>query len=99
MARKEDKSHAADARPSPEGGGGVSTGVAIIGFILCFLAGGAVMWGVDSNRMKTAGICGSDVHFYEGVHPYKMYPRIHGHELAGVVEAVWDDAALFQVGP
>ena len=37
-------------------------------------------------KIKAAGICGSDVHFYEGVHPYKMYPRIHGHELAGVVE-------------
>jgi protein-disulfide isomerase len=54
---KEHKSHAASAddRPPPEGGG-MSTGVAIIGFILCFLAGGAVMWGYDSHRMKTAGI-------------------------------------------
>ena len=52
---KNDKSHAADLRPPPEGGG-MSTGVAIIGFILCFLAGAAVMWGYDSHRMKTAGI-------------------------------------------
>jgi protein-disulfide isomerase len=55
MAKDKDhKSHAGDVRPPPEGG--MSTGVAIIGFLLCFLAGGAVMWGYDSHRMKTAGI-------------------------------------------
>jgi len=53
--KKEHKSHAADVRPPPPDAGGMSTGVAIIGFILCFLAGGAVMWGYDSHRIKTAG--------------------------------------------
>jgi len=52
---KEHKSHAADVRPPPDSGG-MSTGVAIIGFILCFLAGGAVMWGYDSPRLKSGGI-------------------------------------------
>jgi protein-disulfide isomerase len=51
---KSDKSHAAELRPPPESGG-MSTGVAIIGFFLCFLAGAAVMWGYDSHRLKTAG--------------------------------------------
>jgi protein-disulfide isomerase len=55
MAKDKDKSHASDVRPPPADGGGMSTGVAIIGFILCFLAGSAVMWGYDSHRMKTAG--------------------------------------------
>ncbi|MGH7327481.1 MAG: DsbA family protein, partial [Polyangiaceae bacterium] len=36
---------------------GMSTGVAIVGFILCFLAGGALMWGYDARRMKE-GISG-----------------------------------------
>ncbi len=54
MAKDKDKGHVADVRPPHDGG--MSTGVAIIGFILCFLAGGAVMWGYDSHRMKTAGI-------------------------------------------
>ncbi len=58
MAKEKDKAHspAADVhhRPPPDGGG-MSTGVAIIGFILCFLAGAAVMWGYDSHRLKTAG--------------------------------------------
>ena len=37
-------------------------------------------------KVKAAGICGGDIHFYNGTHPYCNYPRIHGHELAGVVE-------------
>jgi protein-disulfide isomerase len=54
---KEHKSHAADVRPAPlNDSGGMSTGVAIIGFLLCFLAGGAVMWGYDSHRLKQGGI-------------------------------------------
>ena len=59
MAKDKDhKGHSADLRTpaiSDRDGGGMSTGVAIIGFILCFLAGGAVMWGYDSHRLKTAG--------------------------------------------
>ena len=57
MANK-DKGHAADVRPhaAPMESGGMSTGVAIIGVILCFLAGGAVMWGYDSHRLKQGGI-------------------------------------------
>jgi protein-disulfide isomerase len=31
-------------------GGGVNTGVAVIGFLLCFLAGVALMWGYDQRR-------------------------------------------------
>ena len=37
-------------------------------------------------KVKATGICGSDVHFFEGVHPYNNYPRIHGHEISGIVE-------------
>src|SRR5687768_75365 len=56
MAKEKAQSQAADVhtRPPPDSGG-MSTGVAIIGFILCFLAGAAVMWGYDSHRLKTAG--------------------------------------------
>jgi len=53
---KDNKGHAVEVRPLPEAGGGMSTGVAIIGFILCFLAGGAVMWGYDSSRLKNGGM-------------------------------------------
>ncbi|MGH7295343.1 MAG: DsbA family protein, partial [Polyangiaceae bacterium] len=37
-------------------GGGVNTGVAIIGFFLCFLAGVAVMWGYDQHRLRKGEI-------------------------------------------
>ena len=33
-------------------GANVNTGVAIVGFLLCFLAGVALMWGYDQHRLK-----------------------------------------------
>jgi protein-disulfide isomerase len=37
-------------------GGGVNTGVAVVGFLLCFLAGVAVMWGYDQHRLRMGEI-------------------------------------------
>jgi 2-desacetyl-2-hydroxyethyl bacteriochlorophyllide A dehydrogenase len=34
-------------------------------------------------KIKRIGICGTDLHAYEGTQPYFDYPRILGHELAG----------------
>lgn len=42
-------------------------------------------------RIKTAGICGSDVGAYRGSNPLVSYPRIIGHELAGVIEDIPSD--------
>jgi len=42
--------------PASDAGGGVNTGVAIIGFFLCFLAGVAVMWGYDQHRLRAGDI-------------------------------------------
>ena len=39
-------------------------------------------------RVKRAGICGSDMHILEGSNPFARYPRIIGHEMAGVVAEV-----------
>jgi 2-desacetyl-2-hydroxyethyl bacteriochlorophyllide A dehydrogenase len=33
-------------------------------------------------KVKNIGICGTDLHAYEGTQPYFNYPRILGHELA-----------------
>ena len=39
-------------------------------------------------RPRRMGICGTDFHIYEGKHPFLVYPRIMGHELAvEIVEA------------
>ncbi len=34
-------------------------------------------------RIKRIGICGTDLHAFEGTQPYFEYPRILGHELSG----------------
>lgn len=48
-------------------------------------------------KIKRIGICGTDLHAFEGTQPFFEYPRILGHELAGeLVE--FDDAPGFKVG-
>lgn len=39
-------------------------------------------------RIKTAGICGSDIGAFRGTNNLVSYPRIIGHELAGVIEQI-----------
>lgn len=39
-------------------------------------------------RVAFAGICGSDMHIIHGENAFVRFPRITGHEFAGVVEAV-----------
>jgi len=46
------KSAATPAEP----GGGMNTGVAVIGFVLCFLAGVSLMWGYDQRRLHRGEI-------------------------------------------
>src|SRR5215469_10744804 len=46
----------APASASEAGGSGVNTGVAIIGFLFCFLAGVALMWGYDQHRLRAGEI-------------------------------------------
>ena len=36
-------------------------------------------------KIKRIGICGTDLHAYQGTQPYFNYPRILGHELAGEI--------------
>lgn len=39
-------------------------------------------------RIRRAGVCGTDLHIFEGSHPYLEYPRVIGHELSGEVADV-----------
>ena len=41
-------------------------------------------------RVEVVGICGSDLHFFEGQNPYANYPQTQGHEFSGRVEAFGD---------
>src|SRR5436190_4798896 len=42
-------------------------------------------------KIRRIGICGTDLHAYEGTQPFLTYPRVLGHELAG--ELVDSDGA------
>lgn len=48
-------------------------------------------------KIKRIGICGTDLHAFEGTQPYFNYPRILGHELAGELTE-FDGAAGFSKG-
>jgi 2-desacetyl-2-hydroxyethyl bacteriochlorophyllide A dehydrogenase len=46
-------------------------------------------------KVKRIGICGTDLHAFEGTQPFFEYPRILGHELSGeLIE--FDDAPGFE---
>ena len=50
-------------------------------------------------RVISAGICGSDIGAFRGTNNLVSYPRIIGHELAGIIEQVPEDNPKgFKVG-
>jgi L-iditol 2-dehydrogenase len=49
-------------------------------------------------RVAACGICGSDVHGYDGSSGRRIPPIVMGHEAAGVVAAVGADITEFTVG-
>lgn len=50
-------------------------------------------------RIKTAGICGSDIGAFRGTNSLVSYPRVIGHELAGIIESIPEDNPKgFKVG-
>ncbi len=49
-------------------------------------------------RVQACGVCHSDSMTKEGIWPGIQYPRVPGHEVAGVLDAVAADVPLFKVG-
>ncbi|MFO7725398.1 MAG: zinc-binding alcohol dehydrogenase family protein [Oceanipulchritudo sp.] len=49
-------------------------------------------------RVQHIGLCGTDIHAYGGRQPFFEYPRILGHELGVVVEAVNDPRSQLEEG-
>jgi L-iditol 2-dehydrogenase len=49
-------------------------------------------------RVAACGICGSDVHGYDGSTGRRIPPIIMGHEAAGVVEAIGSEVTGFSIG-
>jgi len=48
-------------------------------------------------RTAAAGVCHSDLHFVEGLYPYRL-PVVLGHESAGIVEQTGSDVTYVQPG-
>jgi threonine dehydrogenase-like Zn-dependent dehydrogenase len=48
-------------------------------------------------KIKRIGICGTDLHAFEGTQPFFHYPRVLGHELAGELME-FDNAPGFSIG-
>ena len=53
--------------------------------------------GYSILEIKRVGVCGTDLHAFEGTQPYFEYPRILGHELAAVIHQTDKDTG-FVVG-
>ncbi len=49
-------------------------------------------------RVSKIGICGSDLHVYEGKHPLVHFPLVQGHEFSGYVSEVGGDVQGFTPG-
>lgn len=49
-------------------------------------------------QVKSVGICGSEVHGFEGTHPYRKAPVILGHEASGVVAEIGEHVTKFKPG-
>lgn len=45
-------------------------------------------------KIKSIGICGTDIHAYGGNQPFFNYPRVLGHELAGEIAEVGEDVTI-----
>lgn len=49
-------------------------------------------------RVSACGICGSDVHGYDGSTGRRIPPLVMGHEAAGVIDAIGADVRAFAIG-
>ncbi|WP_373231142.1 zinc-binding alcohol dehydrogenase family protein [Cohnella sp.] len=58
----------------------------------------AVVEGEAIVRVKRIGICGTDLHAFKGNQPFFSYPRILGHELAGIIEQIGANEAGLAAG-
>ncbi len=47
-------------------------------------------------KIKRVGVCGTDLHAFEGTQPFLSYPRILGHELSGELVS-FDNAPGFEL--
>lgn len=49
-------------------------------------------------KVKTVGVCGSDLHLFRGTHAFRKPPAILGHEIAGDVVEIGKNVKTVRVG-
>lgn len=49
-------------------------------------------------KVKTVGVCGSDLHLFKGTHAFRKPPAILGHEVAGDIVEIGKDVLNFKIG-
>lgn len=49
-------------------------------------------------KMRRLGVCGTDLHAYNGKQPFFSYPRILGHEIAAEVIAIGSEVGHLKIG-
>jgi len=49
-------------------------------------------------RVKSCALCGSDLHAYLGKHPRVVFPRVLGHEFAGIIDQKGERVQGWEVG-
>ncbi len=49
-------------------------------------------------KVAVAGICGSDIHTYKGLHPFRKPPVVIGHEVAGEVVEIGKNVKHVDIG-
>ncbi|MBN1399792.1 MAG: alcohol dehydrogenase catalytic domain-containing protein [Anaerolineae bacterium] len=49
-------------------------------------------------KVAYAGVCGSDLHSFEGTHPFRKPPVVLGHEVSGTVAQVGSQVHKVQIG-
>ncbi|MBB6634553.1 zinc-binding alcohol dehydrogenase family protein [Cohnella thailandensis] len=48
--------------------------------------------------IRRIGICGTDLHAFKGRQPFFVYPRILGHELAGIIQEIGPNEQGLRIG-
>ena len=49
-------------------------------------------------KVKTVGICGTDIHAWRGKQPFFSYPRVLGHEICGDIVTLGSGVTSWRVG-
>lgn len=49
-------------------------------------------------KVKTVGVCGSDLHLFKGTHAFRKPPAILGHEIAGEIIEIGKSVVKFKLG-